>query len=239
MYNKVRNFSVREDKRKNRLMDKEDKATTEKALDPKTRVLIYKLVNGGLLDSVNGVISMGKEAVIFHADGGPGPQDCHRPKPYKVPKECVLKVFKTTLNEFKTRDKYIRVRITTFLKSHLINQPKVSLTHFLISGRLQVPQKIHKTESSEDPQHVGREGEGWNDCYRLSISSPAGQEMRNLVRMSRGGIRVPEVVLLRNQVLLMSFIGRDGRPAPKLKEAAERMSAEELGTAYNQVNDDN
>ena len=55
--------------------------------------------------------------------------------------------------------------------------------------------------------------------------------------MSRGGIRVPEVVLLRNQVLLMSFIGRDGRPAPKLKEAAERMSAEELGTAYNQVNE--
>ena len=106
----MRNFSVREDKRKNRLMDKEDKATTEKALDPKTRVLIYKLVNGGLLDSVNGVISMGKEAVIFHADGGPGPQDCHRPKPYNVPKECVLKVFKTTLNEFKTRDKYIRVR---------------------------------------------------------------------------------------------------------------------------------
>ena len=61
--------------------------------------------------------------------------------------------------------------------------------------------------------------------------------MRNLVRMSRGGIRVPEVVLLRNQVLLMSFIGREGRPAPKLKEAAERMSAEELGTAYNQVNE--
>ena len=78
---------------------------------------------------------------------------------------------------------------------------------------------------------MGREGEGWNDCYRLSISSPAGQEMRNLVRMSRGGIRVPEVVLLRNQVLLMSFIGREGRPVPNLKEAAERMSAEELGTA--------
>ena len=77
----------------------------------------------------------------------------------------------------------------------------------------------------------------WYDCYSLSILSPAGQEMRNLVRMSRGGIRVPEVVLLRNQVLLMSFIGRDGRPAPKLKEAAERMSAEELGTAYNQVNE--
>ena len=164
MYNKVRNFSVREDKRKNRLMDKEDKATTEKALDPKTRVLIYKLVNGGLLDSVNGVISMGKEAVIFHADGGPGPQDCHRPKPYNVPKECVLKVFKTTLNEFKTRDKYIRVS----------NKSKVShciCLNFAIAGRLQVPQKIHQTESSEDPQHVGG-GEGGEERRPPPLSAP-------------------------------------------------------------------
>ena len=136
MYNKVRNFSVREDKRKNRLMDKEDKATTEKALDPKTRVLIYKLVNGGLLDSVNGVISMGKEAVIFHADGGPGPQDCHRPKPYNVPKECVLKVFKTTLNEFKTRDKYIRVSNKSKV-SHLVPQidPSVPQPVFTITEK--------------------------------------------------------------------------------------------------------
>ena len=59
--------------------------------------------------------------------------------------------------------------------------------------------------------------------------------MRNLVRMSRGGIRVPEVVLLRNQVLLMSFIGHDGKAAPKLKDAAERMSGEDLGSAYGQV----
>ena len=72
-------------------------------------MLLYKLVNGGILDSVNGVISTGKEAVIFHADGGPGPEEAE--EPYNVPKECVLKVFKTTLNEFKTRDKYIRVSL--------------------------------------------------------------------------------------------------------------------------------
>ena len=143
MYNKVRNFSVREDKRKNRLMDKEDKATTEKALDPKTRVLIYKLVNGGLLDSVNGVISMGKEAVIFHADGGPGPQDCHRPKPYNVPKECVLKVFKTTLNEFKTRDKYIRVR-------NIRNKSKVS--HSILQS--QDDYRFRKRSIKQNPRKI-------------------------------------------------------------------------------------
>ena len=59
--------------------------------------------------------------------------------------------------------------------------------------------------------------------------------MHNLVKMAKGGIRVPEVVLLKKHVLLMSFIGQEGRPAPKLKEAAERMSSEELCMAYNQV----
>ena len=43
-------------------------------VDPKTRILLYKLVNGGVLDAVNGVISTGKEVVIMHANGGPGPE---------------------------------------------------------------------------------------------------------------------------------------------------------------------
>ena len=60
----------------NRLQDKEDKAVAEQALDPKTRILLYKLVNGGVLESINGIISTGKEAVIMHADGGPGELSC-------------------------------------------------------------------------------------------------------------------------------------------------------------------
>jgi RIO kinase 3 len=43
----------------------------------------------------------------MHADGGPGP-DVGPETPLNVPKECAIKVFKTTLNEFKTREKYIR-----------------------------------------------------------------------------------------------------------------------------------
>ena len=63
----------------------------------------------------------------------------------------------------------------------------------------------------------------------------AEKEMRNLIKMAKGGIRVPEVVILRKHVLLMSFIGQDGKPAPKLKDAADRMNKEELYFAYNQV----
>ena len=50
---------------------------------------------------------IGKEAVILHADGGPGPEEGPE-EPMNIPKEVAIKVFKTTLNEFKTRDKYIR-----------------------------------------------------------------------------------------------------------------------------------
>ena len=71
---RLRNFSIKEGKRKARIGDKVDKASTEQAIDPKTKVLLFKLVNGGVLDSINGVISTGKEAVILHADGGPGPE---------------------------------------------------------------------------------------------------------------------------------------------------------------------
>lgn len=46
----------------------------------------------------------------------------------------------------------------------------------------------------------------------------AEKEMRNLVRMHSNGLNVPEPVLLRSHVLVMAFIGRDGWPAPKLKD---------------------
>merc|ERR1719433_2566676 len=188
VYNKIRNFSIKEGKRKNRLQDKEDRAVAEQALDPKTRVLLYKLVNGGVLDAVNGVISTGKEAVIMHADGGPGPQESD--EPLNVPKECAIKVFKTTLNEFKTRDKYIR----------------------------------------DDYRFRDRFGK---QNPRKIIHMWAEKELHNLMKMLKNGVRVPEAVLLKKHVLVMSFIGHEGRPAPKLKDA--QLSSTEWELAYHDV----
>ncbi len=47
--------------------------------------------------------------------------------------------------------------------------------------------------------------------------------------------RVPEVVVLKQHVLVMSFIGSEGRPAPKLKDAVERLTKAEVARAYGQV----
>lgn len=40
------------------------------ALDPKTRLLIFKMLNNAVLEALNGIVSSGKEAVVFHAQGG-------------------------------------------------------------------------------------------------------------------------------------------------------------------------
>jgi len=42
-------------------------------------------------------------------------------------------------------------------------------------------------------------------------------------------------VMLKKHVLVMSFIGSEGRAAPKLKDAVERLSKAEVARAYEQV----
>lgn len=114
IYNSLKQHAYSEQRRSQRIHEPKEHYTTEHAVDEKTRLILYRLVNHGILASVNGVISVGKESVVIHADGGDaGLLEENQPaiellKDAKVPKECAIKVYKTTLNEFRTRDKYIK-----------------------------------------------------------------------------------------------------------------------------------
>lgn len=184
VYNKLKRHSDSENKRNQRLHDKKEHSTAEHAMDPRTRLILYKLVNNGTLESVSGSISTGKESVVHHAIGG-------SIKDQTLPAEVAIKVFKTTLNEFKTREKYVH-------GDHRFSKDDY---------KKQNPRKIIKM---------------W-----------AMKEVANLNRMRKFNIPCPEVQLLRKHVLVMSFIGQDQRPAPKLKDA--RMSQADLEDAYDQV----
>ena len=182
VYNSLKQHSIKEEKQSYRLHEKKEHSTHEQALDPKTRLLLYKLVNSEVLEEMNGCISTGKEACVFHAFGG-------KMEDRKLPHECAVKVFKTTLNEFKTRDRYIK----------------------------------------DDHRFKDRLGK---QNPRKTIKLWAEKEMCNLSRMTHAGVRCPEVVMLKKQVLVMSFIGSEQRPAPKLKDVVLTTS---LGThAYKQ-----
>lgn len=100
VYNQLKVHSEKNQASRVRLSDKNDKSTSLMSLDAKTKLLLFKLVNADVLDSLGGVVSTGKEAVILYARGG-------NTQEITVPQDCVAKVFKTTLNEFKTREKYI------------------------------------------------------------------------------------------------------------------------------------
>ncbi|XP_056290745.1 serine/threonine-protein kinase RIO3 isoform X2 [Pseudoliparis swirei] len=101
VFNALKQHCNSEQKRSARLHEKKEHSTSEQAVDPRTRLLMYKMVSAGVLENINGCISTGKESVVFHANGG-----SLEARP--VPGEVVLKVYKTTLNEFKNRDRYIK-----------------------------------------------------------------------------------------------------------------------------------
>ena len=45
------------------LKDKSDRATNEQVLDPRTRLILFKMIGRGLIHEVNGCVSTGKEVI--------------------------------------------------------------------------------------------------------------------------------------------------------------------------------
>lgn len=45
--------------------DKSDRATNEQVLDPRTRIILFKMIGRGLIHEVNGCVSTGKEVWQF------------------------------------------------------------------------------------------------------------------------------------------------------------------------------
>lgn len=104
VFNQLRSHTKQMRNKYNKASDrKEDMATAVMGIDEPTRLILYKFINSQLLESVDGVISTGKEAVVLHAFTDPG-----YPEREDLPKEVAVKIFSTTLNEFKQRDRYIK-----------------------------------------------------------------------------------------------------------------------------------
>ncbi|XP_001660046.2 serine/threonine-protein kinase RIO3 [Aedes aegypti] len=189
VFNQLKTHSKKATKKQHKAQDrKENIATAEMGLDEPTRMILYKWINNQLLESIDGIISTGKEAVILHAETDPQNPNleegaCH-------PKEVAIKIFSTTLNEFKQRDRYIK-------------------DDFRFAGRF----------SKQNAKVV--------------INMWAEKELHNLNRMKKYGIRCPEIVALKKNVLVMSFIGDNMVPAPKLKEAI--LSDAQLICAYEEM----
>lgn len=97
---------------KTRRKDKKDYSTVEKVIDPKTERQLEKWIKNGVLTSVNGCISAGKEANVYHAGGGD-----------EFPGDIALKIYKVTTMVFRDREEYIDGEFR-FRKGHSKSNPR-------------------------------------------------------------------------------------------------------------------
>ncbi|MCO5597033.1 hypothetical protein L7F22_051106 [Adiantum nelumboides] len=162
---------------RSRVSEKADRASVEQAIDPRTRMVLFKMLNRGVFKDMNGCISTGKEANVYHATT-------------EGDNELAIKIYKTSILVFKDRERYV--------------EGDYRFRHGYCKHN---PRKMVKT---------------W-----------AEKEMRNLSRLKSAGIHCPTPLLLRMHVLVMSFIGQDGWPAPRLKDAS--LSESKLRESYLEI----
>uniref|UniRef100_A0A8D0T181 Serine/threonine-protein kinase RIO1 n=1 Tax=Sus scrofa TaxID=9823 RepID=A0A8D0T181_PIG len=92
--NKVTEKSRQKEADMYRIKDKADRATVEQVLDPRTRMILFKMLTRGVIAEIHGCISTGKEANVYHARTASG-------------ESRAIKIYKTSILVFKDRDKYV------------------------------------------------------------------------------------------------------------------------------------
>ena len=129
-----------------------------KVFDKRTLLTIFKMIQKGLVKSVESVVKEGKESVVISARD-------------KNQEWLALKVYRVEVSDFKSRWQY------------LVADPRFS-----------------RTRKNK-----------W-----VTVITWAQREFKNLKIASEAGVKCPEPVYVNKNVLVMSFIGEEGRAATEL-----------------------
>jgi RIO kinase 1 len=195
---------------------RDDRATTEQCLDPRTRLMLFKMLASGMLDVIDGCLSTGKEANVYYAKAGKRVPASSAASAHSITtagnsvdlatsadedtlsaltpptpcKEYAIKIYKTSILVFKDRDKYV-------------------------SG-----------------EHRWRRGYCKSNPRKM-VKVWAEKELRNYRRIYAAKIPCPQPIFLKNHILLMEFLGTNGWPSPRLKDAG--LKDKHLREAYVQT----
>eukprot|EP00984_Skeletonema_dohrnii_P028958 scaffold19228_cov129-Skeletonema_dohrnii-CCMP3373.AAC.3 len=189
---------------------RDDRATSEQCLDPRTRLILFRMLSNGFLELIDGCLSTGKEANVYYAKAGrvksatalaagdmsvttnstTSQNVTFAPLLSPDVTEYAIKIYKTSILVFKDRDKYV-------------------------SG-----------------EHRWRKGYCKSNPRKM-VKVWAEKEMRNYRRIHAAGIRCPMPILLKSHVLIMEFLGTSGWPSPRIRDAG--LSEKRLREAYVQT----
>lgn len=202
---------------------RDDRATSEQCLDPRTRLILFRMLSNGFLELIDGCLSTGKEANVYYAKAG-----------RVVTASSFMNAAKdddgassTAEPESSSANKTMSNNIATF--APLLSP---SITEYAI--------KIYKTSIlvfKDREKYVSGEHR-WRKGYcksnpRKMVKVWAEKEMRNYRRIYAAGIRCPAPILLKSHVLIMEFLGTNGWPSPRIRDAG--LSEKRLREAYVQT----
>lgn len=189
VFNRLKVHSNAMNKRHQKVHEKKEHSTAIQAIDMDTQLILFQMVNSGIIDDVHGIVSTGKESVVLSSAAGDNLNNYLDNKHTKrnnqlldgnnevCPSVCAIKVFKTTLTDFKER------------KIYVIGDSRFSQDNLKKMNPRKIIQKWTKKEAA------------------------------NLHRMRRHGIPCPTVICQKKHVLVMSFIGHEFQAAPQLRKA--------------------
>ena len=170
------------------MKDKADRATNEQVLDPRTRIILYKMIGRGLVQEINGCVSTGKEVLRYRLS-----RAAHAYTGLRPMCTMLLHLSEDILHSRSTRPLSWSSRTAIVMSRENIASAEVT-------GRPGQLTSMHNTQSTLSRHNPRKMVRVW-----------AEKEMRNLKRLRTAGIPCPEPIEVRENVLVMTFVGdRDG-----------------------------
>jgi len=157
--------------------------TTEGVMDERTRHMIFRWVQAGVMDEVHGCLSTGKEANVYHGTAGSAAEENDG---YACP-EFALKVFRTTLSEFSNRTDYVEGDYRYRHRKLKSNNPRQYIKTWAEKERnnllrmrhvgLRVPLPLQLREHILRMEFIGSEGVA---APKLKVALPGASNVRRV-----------------------------------------------------------
>ena len=217
----------------------------EQALDPRTRMILFKMLSREIFSEINGCVSTGKEANVYHAVRVVEVEEEEGEEEEKEDEKRERKEGEDSNSESRDRKDETTMTTTTTneKEEEEEEEEKKEKKKNVIQMRQHLAVKVYKTSIlvfKDRDRYVSGDWR-WRNGYarknpRKMVKTWAEKEMRNYNRLREKGLRVPKVICLKSHVLVMEMIGdSEGRAAPRLKDAASSLSSKKMRSLFEQL----
>ncbi|KAL9653964.1 hypothetical protein ABK040_014176 [Willaertia magna] len=241
--------NIKNSKYKTTTVGKGDKRTFDKVLDKRTQMILYKLMNNGILNQISGSISSGKESHVFCANGPVYEfKEKERKKKHdniitvEVPLQMIQEELKSestitndnnvdsTTNNDNNNTINNTVEEVTASTTSTVEEKKEEQS-FCVKVFKTVGMSYRKRVDYQVSEHRFKENLKTNNSQK-NVKKYTEKELKNLKKLYNAGIPCPQPYEVKEHVLLMSFIGKNGFPAPTLKDISNIYSLDKLKKIY-------